>query len=246
MKNYLPANKFYFFKLLLFIVAIPNFNCTGENKIKNKLSVLYSFQKKDEVKPTQKEGIIIRENETLSQVFDRVKTSVFLIIAQNANNISQGSGFFINSSGIGISNYHVFEGHNSAFIKLFNGNKYSIVDILEKNIDLDYIIFKVENLGVSFDKVNIASTNASIGESCFAIGNPQGLEQTLTNGIISAYRRNNNIIQTNTDITHGSSGGTLFNSKGELIGMTSSGIAEGNLNFSLNIHSIPFEKYLNE
>lgn len=253
MKSYLARNKIIF---AFSILSIANGLLTCKPG-KTKKNVLYSFDQKESSvtdttnKPESSKqsqflvnDSVILKNEDLSQTFQRVRKSVFLVIAENNDEGSQGSGFFITTSGIGISNYHVFKGANTAFIKLYNGETYRIKDILEENNDLDYIVFAVESSNAYFDKVAIAPKNAPIGDRCFAIGNPQGLEQTLTDGIISGYRNNDTYIQTNTAITHGSSGGTLFNLKGEVIGVTSFGIPKGSINFALNIHSIPIEKYL--
>ena len=84
-----------------------------------------------------------------------------------------------------------------------------------------------------------------IGDEVFTIGNPKGLTQTLSTGIVSSYRDGNNFIQTTAEITHGSSGAPLFNKYGEVIGITTSGIGEANLNFALNINSIGLENSLN-
>ncbi|MBU0766148.1 MAG: S1C family serine protease, partial [Bacteroidetes bacterium] len=96
--------------------------------------------------------------------------------------------------------------------------------------------------------VKIVTDLPEIGESIFAIGNPEGLEQTLSNGIVSGYRDSEDngkkfYIQTNAAITHGSSGGPLFNSKGEVIGITTMGVQEGSLFFAINIMKIPYWKY---
>ncbi|OFX18520.1 MAG: hypothetical protein A2033_02325 [Bacteroidetes bacterium GWA2_31_9] len=124
-----------------------------------------------------------------------------------------------------------------------DGSEYEIEEI-SKNEDLDYIIFKVKNAyNRKFDYVKIAGKLPEIGESVFAIGNPEGLEQTLSTGIVSGYREEKDYIQTDTPITHGSSGGPLFNSKGEVIGITSMGAQEGSLFFAINILKIPTSKY---
>ena len=88
--------------------------------------------------------------------------------------------------------------------------------------------------------MKLAKILPKIGEGVFAIGNPEGLEQTLSNGIISSYREDKTYIQTNTAITHGSSGGPLFNMKGEVIGIISLGKQEGSLFFALSILKIPY------
>jgi hypothetical protein len=182
-------------------------------------------------------------DESLSDLYKRVKQSVFLIYTQSDNSVSQGSAFTISNTGIAISNYHVFKDASKAIAINENGEQYMITEIINVNKDEDYIIFRLGNSN-DFSSLNIANEVPEIGESCFAIGNPKGLTQTLSTGIISSFRKNKNLIQTTTEITHGSSGGPLFNSKGEVIGITSSGVGEANLNFAINIKSISINSYI--
>ena len=110
--------------------------------------------------------------------------------------------------------------------------------------DNDYIVFKVAGNGISFPCLKIAGSLPRVGEDVFAIGAPEGLEQTLSKGIVSAIRgKENCIIQTTAEITHGSSGGPLFNKQGEVIGITSGGMDVANLNFAVNIVGRGFDKY---
>ncbi|WP_298720678.1 trypsin-like peptidase domain-containing protein [uncultured Oceanisphaera sp.] len=86
----------------------------------------------------------------------------------------------------------------------------------------------------SFDRVRV-------GEKVFAIGAPAGLDKTLTEGIVSARRTENGVrlIQTTAPVTYGSSGGALFNTEGNLIGMTVKGVqAGGNFNFALAMDEV--------
>jgi len=83
----------------------------------------------------------------------------------------------------------------------------------------------------------LSSRLPEVGEQVFAIGAPRGLTQTLSNGLVSGVRSDGGarLIQTNAPITHGSSGGGLFDSKGRLLGITTFGHAEGELNFAIPI-----------
>ena len=182
-------------------------------------------------------------DESLSDLYKRVKQSVFLIYTQSDNSVSQGSAFTISNTGIAISNYHVFKDASQAIAINEDGEQYMITEIIDVNKEEDYIVFRLGNSN-DFSSLNIANEVPEIGETCFAIGNPKGLTQTLSTGIISSFRENKNLIQTTTEITHGSSGGPLFNSKGEVIGITSSGVGEANLNFAINIKSIPINSYI--
>lgn len=178
-------------------------------------------------------------NLNLSELFKLNSKSVFLILTKNSSGISQGSGFFIREDGLGVSNYHVFKDAEEAIIRTSDGEQYMITEITNYNEEKDFIVFKISNTNSnSFRAITFAKLKPEIGEECFAIGNPQGLEQTLSKGIISGYR--GDYIQTTAQITHGSSGGALFNKQGEVIGITTKGLNEADLNFALNIVDFDF------
>jgi serine protease Do len=183
---------------------------------------------------------------SIAQLFQELEKSVFMVFAlDNYGEGAQGSGFFINSEGIGITNYHVLEGYKNKIIKTSDGNQYDIVEILKSSNpdNNDYVIFKVNSKGHTFKCINIASTKTPIGEDVFAIGSPKGLENSLTKGSVSQYRDNNRI-QIDATIDHGSSGGPLFNLNGEVIGVTTSGVEGSALNFAVDIQAIPFKQYV--
>jgi serine protease Do len=163
---------------------------------------------------------------------------VILIYAATDTSASQGSGFIVHPNGIAISNYHVFEGtlKGKEQIKTQNGEIYSISEVIHKSKEGDFIIFKLSNPNDQiFPFLSVSYELPQVGEECFAIGNPQGLENTLSRGIISQIRGNGNLIQTTTEITHGSSGGPLFNMDGKVIGITTAGYEQANLNFAVSI-----------
>ena len=186
-------------------------------------------------------------NLPLNKLFKKYKSAVFMVFTSDGVNGYQGSGFFISSNGIAISNYHVFKGTTKGLetIRTYNGIDLKVDKVIDKSENDDYIIFKVRlNNSVTFNPIPIAYQQPEIGEDVFAIGNPMGLEHTLSKGIVSAYRENYKYIQTTTEITHGSSGGPLLNMKGEAVGITTSGLGEANINFAVNIKYLPLYKYL--
>ena len=195
------------------------------------------FTLKNKQKPTEKQS--------LSTIYGTVKRGVYLIYTENAEGVSQGSAFVVDKSGLAISNFHVFKEASSAIAMNEFGDKFMISEIIEYNEDKDFIIFRLGNQN-NIPFLNISNVVPVIGESVFAVGNPKGLSQTLSTGIISGFRNENNLLQTTTAITYGSSGGPLFNENGEVIGVTTSGVGEANLNFALNIKSIPITKYINQ
>uniref|UniRef100_UPI004048F036 S1C family serine protease n=1 Tax=Gelidibacter sp. TaxID=2018083 RepID=UPI004048F036 len=180
----------------------------------------------------------------ISELYKEIKRGVFIIYAQGEENISQGTGFFLDNFGTAISNYHVLEEANKAIVILDDGERGLINKIIDYDKELDYVIFSVDNILNNYIPLEVSNIMPEIGSTCFAVGNPRGLTQTLSIGNISGFRNNENLIQTTTEITHGSSGGPLFNKEGKVIGMTSSGIGEANLNFAINMNSIPYQNFL--
>jgi serine protease Do len=182
---------------------------------------------------------------SVSEMFEKLEKGVFIVYARDYSGGAQGSGFFINSKGIGITNYNVLDGFNDYQIKMSNGKSYRITEILETSTpnNYDYVIFKVDNQGDRFKSMKIAKSKSKIGEDIFTIGSPRGLENSLSTGILSGYR-NNSRIQIDATIDHGSSGGPLFNMKGEVIGITTSKIEGAALNFAVDIRKVPYKKYL--
>ena len=94
----------------------------------------------------------------------------------------------------------------------------------------------------SFPAISLGNNNVmKVGQKIYAIGSPLGFENTMTEGIISGLRdrKGEKFIQISTPISPGSSGGAVVNSKGELIGITTSSITEGqNLNFAIPVNEV--------
>jgi serine protease Do len=171
----------------------------------------------------------------LSDLFKELQSEVFMIYAINElEEVSQGSGFFI-ATDIAVTNYHVLEGSKEAIITIA-GNTFKILDILaiSDTEQKDYAIFRTNYK--TKDPLKIAKIKPLIGE---------GLTNSLTKGTISGFRDNHRI-QIDATIDHGSSGGPLFNERGEVIGITTSGLGTGSeLNFAVNIQALPYKKYVN-
>jgi len=159
-----------------------------------------------------------------------------------------GSGFFINEDGFLITNYHVIEKETKLEVTVFqkakNGferKKFKKVKIEAINPFVDLALLKVEDLEDTKVKFVYLGDIDRIkdGEEVFAIGNPLGLERTVTNGLISMKNRAFQgliYIQTNADINPGNSGGPLFNLAGEVIGVTNMGyIFYGGLGFAIPV-----------
>ncbi len=162
-----------------------------------------------------------------------------------------GSGFFINKDGYLITNYHVIEKETrievTVFVKAKDGfekKKFKKVKIEAINPFVDLALLKVEELeGLELTYVPFGdSEKIKVGEEVFAVGNPLGLERTVTNGVISTKNRPFEgllYIQTNADINPGNSGGPLFNLAGEVVGVTNMGyIFLGGLGFAIPVNYV--------
>ena len=184
---------------------------------------------------------------TIEKCVDTVSEAVVKISSPGGS----GSGFFINEEGVLITNYHVIEKETrievTVFQKAKNGfetKKFKKVKIEAINPFVDLALLKVEDLGdTKLSFVYLGDIDRiKTGEAVFAIGNPMGLERTVTNGVISTKNRAFEgllYIQTNADINPGNSGGPLFNLAGEVIGVTNMGyIFLGGLGFAIPVNYV--------
>ncbi len=145
---------------------------------------------------------------------------------------SLGSGFIIDKEGHILTNNHVIENASEIVVRLSNEKEFKATLIgRDPKTDIALIQIQAKN---DLPLVNIGdSDQVQVGEWAVAIGNPFGLEQTVTAGIISAKGRvigsgpYDNFIQTDASINPGNSGGPLFNTKGEVIGINTAIIAGG-------------------
>ncbi|MDF2589127.1 MAG: Trypsin-like serine protease, typically periplasmic, containing C-terminal domain [Anaerocolumna sp.] len=152
--------------------------------------------------------------------------------------VSTGSGFFIDD-GVVITNYHVIEGSSSINVALKNGKKYSVSKILGYSKDLDIAILSIPSKN---DVLTINKHGIRVGETVYTLGSSLGLTDTFSNGIVTNGSRmidGVNYIQTNAAISPGNSGGPLLNAYGEVMGINTMQLVDGqNLNFAINIKQI--------
>jgi tetratricopeptide (TPR) repeat protein len=176
---------------------------------------------------------------TGSQVFERVQDSVLVVIATDraGKAVGQGSGVLLPFGGI-ITNYHVIKA--GAQYKVGQLGKAVPAYLQASNPDKDLALLRPEGLAVAIP-VHLGQTSKlKVGDPVYAVGAPQGLELTLSEGIVSQLRGGNPpLIQTTAAISPGSSGGGLFNADGELVGITTFHLKEGqSLNFALPVEWI--------
>ena len=146
---------------------------------------------------------------------------------QERKSHSLGSGVIISSNGYIVTNNHVVEGADEIVITLPNDEKEYKAKIIGEDPKTDLAVIKIEATNLQVAKFG-DSSNLLEGDLVFAIGNPFGVGETITQGIISALNKNNvglnqyeNFIQTDASINPGNSGGALVDSRGALIGINS-------------------------
>jgi serine protease Do len=165
---------------------------------------------------------------------------------------SGGSGFLISSDGYIVTNNHVVAGGPSGdavdrvAVTLFDGKEYE-AEIVGRDPSSDIALLKIRATDLPFVKM-ADSKKSRVGDWVIAIGNPLGLGNTVTAGIISALQRNigaggayDRFIQTDTAINPGNSGGPLFNLKGEVVGINNRLISPVGANIGVGF-AIPAEE----
>lgn len=150
-----------------------------------------------------------------------------------------GSGFIINDRGYCVTNYHVVERETRIAVTIFHVTKagefqkkrIDNVKILALNPFFDLALLQIPKQKFPFKPVYVAKEEQQKqGDEVFAVGNPLGLERSVSEGIVSTRNRNFSgivYIQTTTQINPGNSGGPLFNRKGEVVGVTNMKLTSG-------------------
>jgi serine protease Do len=148
--------------------------------------------------------------------------------------MSLGSGFFISEDGYIVTNNHVVEDQESVTVTLKDGSELT-AKVIGTDPKTDLALLKVEpKSGEKFTYVKFADTAPRVGDWVLAVGNPFGLEGTVTAGIVSAQHRQINagpyddFLQIDAPVNRGNSGGPAFNYKGEVVGVNTAIASPGN------------------
>jgi len=181
---------------------------------------------------------------TAEQIYAACSPAVFYLEVFDASGkaTASGSGFFLDGSGTAVTNFHVIAGACSAKITTSDTQKtYDVSGVYDYSKTNDWAVLKINGSGFKYLTIGDPSTVAGGANVC-AIGSPLGLQNTITEGIISNTNRTLNgikYIQTSAAISPGSSGGALINEYGGVIGITSASYTDGqNLNLALPISCI--------
>ncbi len=167
-----------------------------------------------------------------TQVYQRDSKGVVAIKAITANGEDEGTGIVLNEKGLILTNDHVIAGATSVTVEA-NGSSSTTrsAKIVGEEANKDLALISVDPSGLGLKALTLASSSpVQVGDAVYAIGNPYGLEETLTKGIVSALGREisapdgskiTGAIQTDAALNPGNSGGPLLNEEGDVIGVNS-------------------------
>jgi serine protease Do len=192
---------------------------------------------------SERAEVSVREN------VERTGEGVVLVKVPGA----QGSGFVTGNSGHVITNAHVVEGEQQITLTFFQESEHGFdkrvvddIELIAINPYWDLALLKIpeeQRAGLALKPIPFGDMQeVRVGESVFAIGNPMGLERSVSEGIVSTKNRAEGgmlYIQTTAAINPGNSGGPLFNMKGEMIGVTSwKYVYAESLNFAIPVSTV--------
>ena len=216
---------------------------------------------KHETKTVVREPIVSRptsdsgKGQTVTQIYKRVGPGVVFIQARGVSdnspfglpgqgNVASGSGFVIDKDGYILTNDHVVEGSNDVSVRFTDNGDPVKADVKGRDASSDLALLKIDPSKAKLDPVPLGdSKEVSVGDPVVAIGNPFGLQRTVTTGIVSAVQREisapndftiRGAIQTDASINPGNSGGPLLDGAGRVIGINSQ-IATGGGSGSVGI-----------
>lgn len=175
--------------------------------------------------------------QTAQEIAKKAFASTVLLVMEDANGqpLSLGSGFLVRGGEIA-SNLHVVEGAARGYAKLVGQNtKYDLEGVTAVDPQRDLVLLKISP-GRTLALPLGNSDAVQVGESVYAVGNPQGLEGTFSQGIVSSIRDvgSDRLLQIMAPISPGSSGGPVLNAKGEVVGVSVATFRGGqNLNFAI-------------
>ncbi len=180
-----------------------------------------------------------RNSEDLKRLVKSVQQSVVTVqtFDENMAATGLGTGFFINANGHLITNYHVLDGAFAATVKTAGGKTFPVDLLLAENQSVDLVKVSVDVPRGSVNWIGVTGNVPAIAERIIVVGSPLGLEQTVSEGIVSAIRElpdTGKVFQMSAPIARGSSGSPVIDLSGQVIGVVSfQSLAGQNINFAV-------------
>ncbi|QOR61016.1 S1C family serine protease [Sulfurovum sp. ST-21] len=240
--------KYKYYTLLFILVALLLLTNTVMTNLKESRALSF---RNTALTTEEQQDISIFENVKDSVVFISIHQQVIDYWRMSTLDIPKGSGsgFIWDRNGHIVTNYHVIMNANKAIVTLKNGKRYqaSLVGVAPS---YDIAVLKIQPLKQLLKPLELAtSRDLRVGQTVYAVGNPFGLDWTMTKGIISALERSmyatngipiKHMIQTDASINPGNSGGPLLNSQGRVIGVNNMILSPSGANAGIGF-SIPID-----
>ena len=170
----------------------------------------------------------------------KAKPAIVEILTYDQQNklLKTGTGFFISPDGELLTNYHVISGGSFITAKTPNGAVFFLKSIVTASKTYD--VAKLQFVATDVPYLTLGSSSSAVeGQRILVIGNPEGLEGTVSDGIISAFRAARTMIQITAPVSPGSSGSPVLDESGNVIGIATQVSKEGqNLNFAISSETI--------
>jgi len=177
---------------------------------------------------------------TVPEIVAKARPAVVQIVAVDANQnpIQTGTGFFITSDGLLLTNDHVIQKAADLFARTDTGAIFIFRSVVFQSVDLDVALLRFAARGIPY--IELASSVSTVeGERVVVIGSPQPFERTISYGIISAFRNDRSFIQITTPMSPGCSGSPVLDESGMAVGIVTSVGEDGQ-----NLYSAtPIEKF---
>jgi serine protease Do len=179
-----------------------------------------------------------RAQDNLPELVKRLLPAVVTVAGFNAAGkvIRLGSGVFIDPAGHLITNLHVINGVARAEVRLPKGEIYPLTAMVAADEKADLVKLAVNLPGGAPHYLTVSGARPEVGEHVLVLGSPMGLEQTVTEGLVSAIRtvrERGEFLQISAPISPGSSGGPAVNMKGQVIGIATFQVRSQNINFAV-------------
>lgn len=165
-------------------------------------------------------------SDSSSDLFDHLRQSTVYVLTtdEDVYSISSGSGFFFNSEGMIATNHHVLEGGTHFFIRPATEDKYYCATVLSVDEENDLAILQIDSTYKTTSYLTFSDKEINIGDSVYVSGYPQGIDLTISNGIISNNKHISSFSQgeyflITAAATSGNSGGPVVNASGEVVGV---------------------------
>ena len=215
-----------------------------------------------ELDKTLNEKKKIKFRGSAKEIYKNYSKSVFFLY--NPDEKAMGTGFLVDDTGLVISNWHVADKTSNMYVWvlpeggeksakfLFEKQEYFMGSVVATNKKKDLALIKVSGLPKSIKSVSLGSDDQiEVGDRVYAIGHPISYPWTFSSGMVSQVRKNlewdyngnfthkANVIQMETPISSGNSGGPLFSSEGKVVGVNTLGETEGqNINFAVAVDQV--------